>query len=82
MPFDSDARQGATKAFTYVAIFMFAPPIAMEFINFLLSFFQTNFYLGDTHNAIEDQNGKDPTNPDEEIRVPQTTKEKFLYLFR
>lgn len=82
MPFDSDARQGATKAFTYVAIFMFAPPIAMEFINFLLSFFQTNYYLGDTHNAIEDQNGKDPTNPDEEKAVPQTTKEKILYLFR
>lgn len=80
MPYDSDARQGAIKAFSYVAIYMFAPPVAMEFINFLLSFLQTNYYLGDTHNAIEDQDGKDPTDPDREKYIPQNTKEKIMYL--
>lgn len=80
LPYTSDARQGSIKAFSYVAVYMFAPPIALEFINFLLSFLQTNYYLGDNHNAIEDQNGKDPTNPDKEKYVPQTTKEKILYL--
>lgn len=82
LPYDSDARQGAIKAYSYVAVYMFAPPIALEFLNFLISFMQTNYYLGDTHNAIEGQNGKDPTNPDQEKYEPKTTKEKILYLFR
>ena len=82
LPYDSDARQGAIKAYSYVAVYMFAPPIALEFLNFLISFMQTNYYLGDTHNAIEGQNGKDPTKPDQEKYEPKTTKEKILYLFR
>lgn len=80
LPIDNEARQGATKAFSYVAVYLFAPPIALEFVNFLLSFFQTNYYLGDTQNAIEDQNGQSPINPDKEFVKPETMKEKILYL--
>lgn len=82
LPFNSEVRQGTIKAMSYIAPYFFAPPIALEFINVFLSFMQTNYYLGDTHNAVEDQNGKDPTNPDREKREkPKTTKEKILYLF-
>ncbi|CUM67100.1 uncharacterized protein PRCAT00004789001 [Priceomyces carsonii] len=82
LPFNSEVRQGTIKAMAYVAPYFFAPPIALEFINIFLSFMQTNYYLGDTHNAVEDQHGKDPTNPDKEKKeIPKTTKEKILYLF-
>ncbi len=38
---------------------------------------QTNYYFKDAHNAIEGQNGKDPTNPDQEKYEPKTTKERY-----
>lgn len=82
VPWDSPVRQGAVKALANISPYLFAAPVALEFLNFLISFMQTNYYLGDTHNAIEDQHGKDPTNPDREKReIPDTWKGKLLYLF-
>lgn len=79
---DDPVRQGAVEAIANICPYLFAAPVALEFINFLLSFMQTNYFLGDTHNAIEDQDGKDPTHPDEEKKeIPDTWKGKLLYLF-
>ncbi|RLV86839.1 Siderophore iron transporter 3 [Meyerozyma sp. JA9] len=75
-------RQGAVKALANICPYLFAAPVALEFLNFLISFMQTNYYLGDTHNATEDQHGKDPTNPNQEKQeIPTTWKSKLLYLF-
>lgn len=82
LPYDSPDRQGAIKAYSYVAYYLFIIAVCLEAIEFLLSFFQTNFYLGDTHNAVEDQHGMDPTDPTKEAVVPQTRREKLLGLFK
>lgn len=82
VPWDDPTRQGAVKAMASICPYFFAAPVALEFLNFLIAFMQTNYYLGDTHNAIEDQNGKDPTHPDQEKQeIPSSWKGKILYLF-
>lgn len=82
VPWDDPIRQGAVKALASICPYFFAAPVALEFLNFLIAFMQTNYYLGDTHNAIEDQDGRDPTHPDREKQeTPRTWKEKILYLF-
>lgn len=81
LPFSDEGRQGAIRAISYVSTYLLAPAPALEFISVCVSLFQTNYYLGDNQNAIENQNGMDPTNPNKEKYVPQTRKEKFLYLF-
>ncbi|PSK35117.1 hypothetical protein C7M61_004779 [Candidozyma pseudohaemuli] len=79
---DDPVRQGAVKALANICPYLFAAPVALEFLNFLISFMQTNYYLGDTHNAIEDQDGKDPSHPEQEKReIPEGWKDKMLYLF-
>lgn len=82
LPIDDEVRQGVIRAISYVTTYLLAPAPALELISVCVSLFQTNYYLGDNQNAIEDQNGMDPTNPDEEKFIPQTKKEKLLYLFR
>lgn len=81
LPFDSEVRQGTIEAMTNITPYLFAPPVAMEFVNIFLSLMQTNYFLGDTHNAIEDQDGKDPRNFGEKKEVPKGLKEKVFYLF-
>lgn len=81
LPFDSEIRLGAIEAMTNITPYLFAPPVALEFINIFLSLMQTNYFLGDTHNAIEDQEGRDPRNLGEKKEMPKGFKEKILYLF-
>uniref|UniRef100_A0A0L0P9I0 Major facilitator superfamily (MFS) profile domain-containing protein n=1 Tax=Candidozyma auris TaxID=498019 RepID=A0A0L0P9I0_CANAR len=81
LEWDSPTRQGAVKALANICPYFFVAPVILEFINVLISFTLTDYYLGDTHNAIEDQNGRDPTNHGREKReIPTTWKGKFLYL--
>ncbi|QEL58033.1 hypothetical protein CJJ09_000064 [Candidozyma auris] len=80
LEWDNPTRQGAVKALANICPY-FVAPVILEFINVLISFTLTDYYLGDTHNAIEDQNGRDPTNHGREKReIPTTWKGKFLYL--
>lgn len=81
LEWDSPTRQGTVKALANICPYFFVAPVILEFINVLISFTLTDYYLGDTHNAIEDQNGRDPTNHGREKReIPTTWKGKFLYL--
>lgn len=81
LEWDNPTRQGAVKALANICPYFFVAPVILEFINVLISFTLTDYYLGDTHNAIEDQNGRDPTNHGREKReIPTTWKGKFLYL--
>lgn len=80
-PYDSEVRQGAITALSHIQVYLLVPPVAMSFISLCLGTIQTNYYLGDNQNAIENQNGRDPTHPDREKKEPKTTKEKILYLF-
>ncbi|PSK36544.1 hypothetical protein C7M61_004017 [Candidozyma pseudohaemuli] len=81
LEWDDPVRQGAVKALATICPYFFVAPIVLELINLFLSFMQTDYYLGDTHNAIEDQDGKDPTDPTKEKQeIPTTWKGKILYL--
>lgn len=80
LDWDDSTRQGAVKALANICPYLFVAPVVLEFINILLSLGQTDYYLGDTHNAIEDHNGKDPTDPEKEKReIPSDWKGKIAY---
>lgn len=80
--YDDPIRQGAIKAYSYVSVYLFVIPVPISFICLILGFFQTNYYLGDTQNAIENQDGRDPTNPEKEKEeLPTTWSGKIRHLF-
>lgn len=82
LPYDDPIRQGAIKAFGYVTYPLFVAPVVLEVVSLICGLFQTNYYLGDNHNAIEGLNGRDPTDPTKEQtdEKPQGFKAKLLYL--
>lgn len=81
LDYQSPERQGIITAYSYVYMYFFVITFALEFISLFAAFFQTNYYLGDTHNAIEDQHGKDNIKPEEENHreIPKTWKGKLQY---
>lgn len=59
--FNDPIRQGAIRAYSETTYYLFVPALGISFIPLIAACFQTNFWLGDTQNAIEQQHGKDPT---------------------
>lgn len=53
LPFDSPERKAAQHAYFDVSHYLFAPPLGLTCIPFLVSFFPKSIWLGDDQNATE-----------------------------
>lgn len=51
--FSSEVRQAGIRAYREVNFYFYPIAVSLQFIRLVAVFFQSNFYLGDTHNAVE-----------------------------
>ncbi len=79
-PYDSEIRQGAIKAYSDTAYYLFLPALILTIVPFLTSLFQKNFYLGDNQNAIECKTGEQ-TKLNAEVEAPKNFIEKIAFFF-
>lgn len=56
--FSSDVRQAGIKAYREVNFYFYPIAVSLQFIRLATVFFQSNYYLGDTHNAVETDDHK------------------------
>lgn len=52
--YDSEIRQGAITAYSKTMWYLLVPALSICFIPLICACFQTNFFLGDTQNAVDD----------------------------
>lgn len=52
--YDSEIRQGAITAYSKTMWYLFVPGLSICFIPLICACFQTNFFLGDTQNAVDE----------------------------
>lgn len=79
LPFDSEIRQAGIKAYREVNFYFYPISIGLQVIRLVAVYFQRSYYLGDNHNAVEDENGI-PI-PNEERRMnesPIVSNEKTI----
>ncbi|KAF3986952.1 hypothetical protein FT663_04115 [Candidozyma haemuli var. vulneris] len=55
--FDSDIRQAGIRAYREVNFYFYPIAVGLQGIRLLAVCFQSNFFLGDTQNAVEDEEG-------------------------
>ncbi|KAK8438506.1 hypothetical protein ACI3LY_004816 [Candidozyma auris] len=55
--FHSDVRQAGIRAYRDVNWYFYVIATALQVIRLIAVFFQRNYYLGDSNNAVEDENG-------------------------
>lgn len=79
LEFDDPIRQGAITAYADTTYYLFVPALALSFIPFIAAFFQTNYFLGDTQNAVEDQ--PEQSGLDEFESEPKTWKDKLAHFY-
>lgn len=65
-------REGSKTAYTHVFYYLCAPALGVTVIAFVVSFFQKNYYLGDSLNGVE---------TDDQNTPPSNALEKFLIWF-
>lgn len=65
--FDSDIRQAGISAYREVNFYFYPIAVGLQGIRFIAVCFQSNFFLGDTQNAVEDDDGN-PLTPEEQQR--------------
>lgn len=53
-PYDSDIRQGAIEAYSRTYWYLIVASCAVTFVQLFGAIFQTNYYLGDQQNTVED----------------------------
>ncbi|EPY52325.1 siderophore-iron transporter Str3 [Schizosaccharomyces cryophilus OY26] len=66
-PMNSDIRQGAINAYSKSMFYLYAPALGISFISFIAAFFQTNYFLGNQQNAVEDSEEPDERRRDHKI---------------
>lgn len=52
-PFESEVRQSAIKAYSKTNFYHYATALALSFIQLIAVCFQSNYFLGDTQNAVD-----------------------------
>ena len=88
LDYDSPERQGIITAYSYTTYYLFCMTTGLEVIALITSFFLVNYYLGDTHNAIEAHHGKSAVDPDAEageeviVDAPGSKREKIRTMFK
>lgn len=55
--YDSDIRQGGIRAYREVNFYFYPIALSLQAIRLVAVYFQRNYYLGDTNNAVEDEDG-------------------------
>lgn len=68
-PKGTDIRDGSILAYNHVIYYLFAIALGFTVISLVASFFQKNYYLGDTQNGVETE---------QEIRKPKNKFERVL----
>lgn len=76
--FDSDVRQAGIEAYREVNFYFYPIAVSLQFIRLAAVFFQTNYYLGDTHNAVEDDDHKPIENSVPEKKKKRTWRHILL----
>ena len=62
---DSEVRQAGIRAYREVNFYFYPIALSLQAIRLAAVFLQSNYYLGDTHNAVEDDDGK-PLHPEDQ----------------
>lgn len=75
-PMNSEIRQGAIKAFKEVNYILYCISLGLSFVPFIAALFQTNYFLDDRQNALEDEQSTD-----EEKETPKNRKDKLATFF-
>lgn len=52
-PIESEVRQGAIAAYQEVNYYFFCTALGLSFVPFICAFFQTNYFLNDQQNAVD-----------------------------
>ncbi|KAK8440670.1 hypothetical protein ACI3LY_001051 [Candidozyma auris] len=55
--YNSEIRQGGIRAYREVNFYFYPVALSLQAIRLAAVYFQRNYYLGDTNNAVEDENG-------------------------
>lgn len=55
LPFDSEVRQGAIRAYETTVYPLWAGALGLSFVSLIAGLFQTNYYLGDQQNAYDNK---------------------------
>lgn len=77
----SKERRGAIKAYKVICYYFFAVAAALQVIRFVAVMLQTNFYLGDTQNAVEFSDETQITNEVERRNVEKSKEKWYVALF-
>lgn len=75
--FDSEIRQAGISAYREVNFYFYPIALSLQLIRFVAVFIQKNYYLGDTHNAVEDDDHR-PMEKKEPAKQKRTWKHIFL----
>jgi MFS family permease len=79
-PFNGEVRQGAIHAYSKTMWYLFVPSLSISFIPVIAACCQTNFFLGDSQNAVEDGTmTEDPRDPEVERNL--TWKDRLANFF-
>lgn len=78
--FNSDIRQAGIKAYKEVNFYFYPIALSLQAIRLIAVFFQSNYYLGETHNAVEDDEGRPIPAHDskDEEQKEESTRAKWM----
>lgn len=77
----SDERDGAIKAYKVICYYFFAIAAALQVIRFVAVMLQTNYYLGDTQNAVEFSDETQISNEVERRNVEKSNQNWYVALY-
>ncbi|KAG7911782.1 hypothetical protein KL906_001103 [Ogataea polymorpha] len=85
-PYDSEIRQACIAAYKEASYYLFAPPVGIAAISLIAGCFQTSYYLGNRHNAVEEKStsfGNTDSDKEREEREKEarTWGQKLRYFF-
>lgn len=74
--FDSEIRQAGIKAYREVNFYFYPIAVGLQGIRFIAVCFQSNFFLGDTQNAVEDDDGNPITVEEQQRKKEEEGEDK------
>lgn len=82
-PMDSEVRQGAITAYREVNYYLYCIALGLSFLPFIAAFFQTNYFLGNQQNAVDNEwiDEKNVNIKDETEEKNRTWKKKLADYF-
>lgn len=72
----TEIRQGAIMAYREVFFYFYPIALGLQVVNFVAVTLQRNYYLGDSHNAVEDEDGN--SIPAEEQIIDKTSTKRKI----